>query len=144
MNAIEKAKEISMGLAEDFADWMGPSWPMCGAQNAINKLAEMAEKRMIAALEAEKPAEDAFHAAKELTGKIGRVEIDLFKANELPGIDGKTFAGFSSKVIAEILLIFQEDIQSFAESYHAKKCAECKKIVPHKYQLFGQEDVQTT
>ena len=119
MTAIEKAKEISMGLAEDFADWMGPSWPMCGAQIAINKLAEMAEKRMIAALEAEKPAEDVLSMSRGILNTIKVVGVSNISAEKL------------SVMIGE-----------YAEAYHAKRCAECKKVEPHKYYPLGQEPVE--
>jgi hypothetical protein len=48
------AKELAIDIAESFTDWMGPSWPMCGAQNATNKLAEITEKRL-SVFESEKP-----------------------------------------------------------------------------------------
>lgn len=41
----ESVKEDAISLAEDFTDWMGPSWPMCGGINATAKLATMANKR---------------------------------------------------------------------------------------------------
>lgn len=41
----ERTKKEAIELAEDFTDWMGASWPMCGGINATVKLADMASKR---------------------------------------------------------------------------------------------------
>jgi hypothetical protein len=45
----ERIEQDAIELAEDFTDWMGPSWPMMGAFAATRKLAIMSNKRLRAA-----------------------------------------------------------------------------------------------
>jgi hypothetical protein len=45
----ERIEQDAIELAEDFTDWMGPSWPMMGAFTATKKLATMSNKRLRAA-----------------------------------------------------------------------------------------------
>ena len=69
----DKIQEDAVELAEDFTDWMGPSWPMCGGINATAKLATMANSRF-------RKAENA--------AKIEVLEKALsFSGNEFPFVE---------------------------------------------------------
>lgn len=77
---------------------------------------------LIAEMEAEKPAEDAMAVA----GDIGALCI-------YSGWEGHAYEqGKAAQMI-----------QSYAESYHAKKCAECKNVEPRKYYPLGQEPMSS-
>lgn len=108
MSAIEKAKDyLGRVIAEECAkeDWDG--------------VVLVYAREALAALEAEKPAEDAL----ELASKIEHGAHD--------------YAKFWRRVLPQWL-------QSYAEAYHAKKCAECKKVEPRKYYPLGQEPMRIT
>ena len=74
---------------------------------------------LIAEMEAEKPAEDALTV----------VEMWCLEHS------GK----YESAHVANIDLA--RHIQNYAESYHTKKCVECKKVEPRKYYPLGQEPI---
>jgi len=80
----------------------------------------------IAALEAEKPAEDIEDLVDDICGTILYSHIsENAKDDEF--------------IKAKIMV--RDRIESFAQSYHAKQCAACKKVEPRKYYPFGQEPI---
>ena len=114
-DAIEKAKEdkVTTILAQEI------NGGSLGYKILSYDTFREISKRILTALEAEKPAEDAL----ELASKIEHGAHD--------------YVELWCRVLPQWL-------ESFAESYHAKKCAECKKVEPRKYYPLGQEPISST
>ena len=100
MNAIEKAKEALEMALREHNDFMRQADLPTGS-----KVIEEA----IAALEAEKPAEDA-----------NDIVIEIRSYNTVP--NGQCF-GDPYKIAIESASSL---IQQYAEAYHAKRCEECQ------------------
>ncbi len=116
MTSIEKAL-YALKIADEF----------CGKHTAEDCPDYIAVpiKDAIKALEAEKPAEDAKECAKKYIKENVREsgEYNYFITKDPDGED------------------LEQLLNEFAESYHVKNCAECKKIEPRKYYPLGQEPI---